>query len=415
MKLAVKVPMTCLHWSQPSIAKFPALPRRLELAHGGGLLRQASGYNPAKRGTASIRACSISLDLSGAMEPRRRDGFLREAGEAAYCSVKRAFANTVLIIRELHSYTLQMRKETMLYKEDLEGILVRVHREIHASFVWLFQQVFSHTPALMVSVMILLANYSVHSMASAPAAVPPRPPAVFASEEEQSRRNQNFDSLGVKTSFWSSSNGRSASIGGGSGGGGKYPLTTSGIDGGGDEEGRALEEVFGYGQAILEEESRLWKSIQEEAARMQGSGVERMPGFVCPIDARISVESSEEEDCYAQTELGYKMGLAQEPNNALLLANYAQFLFMVAQDYDRAEEYFKRAAAAEPKDAEALNKYATFLWRARSDLWAAEQTYQAAVDAEPNNPFYAANYAHFLWNTGGDDTCFLLDGDDDVV
>lgn len=410
MKTAVKVPMTCLQWSQPSIAKFPALPRRLPLVHGGALLRSVSCNYPAKRGTSSIRACSISLDLSGAMEPRRREGFLREAGEAAYCSVKRAFANVVLIIRELHSYTLQMRKETMFYKEDLEGILVRVHREIHASFVWLFQQVFSHTPALMVSVMILLANYSVHSMDSASAA---RPPAVLVSEEEQTRRNQNFDSLGAKTSFWSSSNGMSASIGGG--GGSKYPLTASGIDGGGDEEGPAFKQVFRYGQATVEEESSLWNSIQEEAARMQGLGVERMPGFVCPVDARLVFQSEEEDDCYAQTEFGYKMGLAQEPNNALLLANYAQFLFMVAQDYDRAEEYFKRAAAAEPKDAEALNKYATFLWRARNDLWAAEQTYQAAVDAEPNNSFYAANYAHFLWNTGGDDTCFLLDGDDDAV
>ncbi|KAL9992990.1 hypothetical protein Hdeb2414_s0023g00624011 [Helianthus debilis subsp. tardiflorus] len=66
----------------------------------------------------------------------------------------------VFIIRELQSYTLQMRE--LLYYEDLQHILVRVQKEMNASFVWLFQQVFSQTPTLMVYVMILLANYSVH-------------------------------------------------------------------------------------------------------------------------------------------------------------------------------------------------------------------------------------------------------------
>ncbi|KAB2599580.1 hypothetical protein D8674_009851 [Pyrus ussuriensis x Pyrus communis] len=46
----------------------------------------------------------------------------------------------VFIIRELHSYTLQMRE--ILFFEDLQGILSRVHKEMQASFVWLFQQVF---------------------------------------------------------------------------------------------------------------------------------------------------------------------------------------------------------------------------------------------------------------------------------
>ncbi|KAB2606150.1 hypothetical protein D8674_008019 [Pyrus ussuriensis x Pyrus communis] len=46
----------------------------------------------------------------------------------------------VFIIRELHSYTLQMRE--ILFFEDLQGILSRVQKEMQASFVWLFQQVF---------------------------------------------------------------------------------------------------------------------------------------------------------------------------------------------------------------------------------------------------------------------------------
>ncbi|GAB4859967.1 hypothetical protein Ancab_011446 [Ancistrocladus abbreviatus] len=88
--------------------------------------------------------------------------FFREAGESAYCSVKKAFSSMVFIIREVHSHSLQMRE--FLFYEDLQGIWNRVQKEMHSSFVWLFEQVFSRTPTLMVYVMILLANFTVHSM-----------------------------------------------------------------------------------------------------------------------------------------------------------------------------------------------------------------------------------------------------------
>lgn len=78
----------------------------------------------------------------------------------------------------------------------------------------------------------------------------------------------------------------------------------------------------------------------------------------------------------------------------------------------RAEYYFKRALGMKPADAEALSRYASFLWLARNDMEAAEETYLEAIAADPSNPYYAANYAGFLWNTGGEDTCYLLDGDD---
>lgn len=80
---------------------------------------------------------------------------------------------------------------------------------------------------------------------------------------------------------------------------------------------------------------------------------------------------------------------------------------------NRAEEYFKRAAAVRPADAAAIGQYAAFLWVARGDMEAAEEAYLEAIAADPGNTYYAANYAHFLWNTGGEDTCFPLDGDGD--
>lgn len=124
----------------------------------------------------------------------------RDVGESACCSVKKAFSSMVFIIRELQCFTLQMR-EVLLY-EDLQGILERVQKEMHASFVWLFQQVFSHTPTLMVYVMILLANFTVHSMSSNNAIAAVAPPPETSSIVEVHNDNhvfKKFDSSIIKT------------------------------------------------------------------------------------------------------------------------------------------------------------------------------------------------------------------------
>ncbi|KHN06259.1 hypothetical protein glysoja_030325 [Glycine soja] len=333
------------------------------------------------------KANSVELPFSLRIIKKKlqwKEGF-REAGESAYCSVKKAFSSMVFIIRELHSFTLQMRE--VLFYEDLQGILERVQNEMHASFVWLFQQVFSHTPTLMVYVMILLANFTVYSM------------------------------------------GNNAAI---AGGGGKVRPAANGTDGDGRFDRSRHGTVFSDGGASTqayktgektesvsgqeeEEEENLWNAMVEEASRMEVSwrgkdlDSDVMKRFVSPVMA--SIESDDYAE-YLRTELVYQTGLSQDPNNTLLLANYAQFLYLVAHDYDRAEEFFKRAIEVEPPDAEAYNKYATFLWKVKNDLWAAEETYLEAISADPNNSFYAANYAHFLWNTGGEDTCFPLSSPD---
>ncbi|XP_040992110.1 uncharacterized protein LOC121239057 [Juglans microcarpa x Juglans regia] len=391
------------------------------------------------------KANSVDLPLSLRMIKRKmqwQEGF-REVGESAYCSVKKAFSSMVFIIRELQSYTLQMRE--FLFYEDLQGILARVQREMHASFVWLFQQVFSHTPTLMVYVMILLANFSVYSMGhnnAAFAASPP--PGSFSTttemasvvEMDQDHTHQRFDSSAIKKFSVSSSSGKTTSIGGNNGGGGNVRPVGSGTDGDGQfdgsdyhyrtilPDGSTSSQLSSYGTTreaeseakTREEEVALWNSTVEEASQMQDAlkddalDKETMQRFVSPVTAKIEADNDYAE--YFRTELHYQMGLSREPNNPLLLANFAQFLYLVSHDYDRAEEYFKRAIRVEPPDAEAYNKYATFLWRVRNDLWAAEETFLEAISTDPSNSFYAANYAHFLWNTGGEDTCFPLDPSD---
>ncbi|XP_057954643.1 uncharacterized protein LOC131148752 isoform X2 [Malania oleifera] len=386
------------------------------------------------------KANSVDLPLSLRMIKRKKqwqEGF-REAGESAYCSVKKAFSSMVFIIRELHSYSLQMRE--VLFYEDLQGILVRVQKEMHASFVWLFQQVFSHTPTLMVYVMILLANYTVTSMASNSAIAASQPPETYVSVvETQDQLPQKFDSSAIKTFTASSSGGKTTFIGGngGGGGGGKARSAAGGTDGDGtfdpSEHHRRIvpegtSQVSSMGNPApareeaesvsgREEELSLWNSVVEDAAKMQAAfrdealDQETMQRFVSPVTTKIEPDNYSD---YFQTELLYQVGLAQDSNNALLLANYAQFLYLVARDYDRAEEYFKRAVGVEPPDAEAYNKYAGFLWMGKKDLWAAEETYLEAISADPTNTYYAANYAHFLWSTGGEDTCFPLSTPDEA-
>ncbi|KAE8124930.1 hypothetical protein FH972_019769 [Carpinus fangiana] len=157
-----------------------------------------------------------------------QEGF-REVGESAYCSVKKAFSSMVFIIRELQSYTLHIRE--FLFYEDLQGILARVQKEVHASFVWLFQQVFSHTPTLMLYVMIL------HSMGHNNLALAASPSIRSSSttteitlvvETDKEETFQRFDSSAIK-SF--SSSGKTTSIGGNNGGGRKVRPVGNGTDG----------------------------------------------------------------------------------------------------------------------------------------------------------------------------------------
>uniref|UniRef100_A0ACD5VT30 Uncharacterized protein n=1 Tax=Avena sativa TaxID=4498 RepID=A0ACD5VT30_AVESA len=427
-------------------------------SHGGDdeeFLRRiqelAVGMHPGAGGCgwpASVErsASNVGLPLSLRMLKRKKrqqeqrgrwddERLVDRAGESGRGAVGRAFSSMVLIIRELQSFALQMRQA--LFYEDMQSVLARVHAEMDASFVWLFQHIFAGTPALMVSVMLLLANFTVHSMGDNIAMagnLPPPLPAVAAvamldaqqDAEKEARPDQRFDD-GTAAALNTLSVARTPSVDGNSGGGGKArPIAGATGDDRSDESayrqsGAVLPEEQEVSQATplgasaeeTEDELVVWKRIADEATRMQASvRVEALMDpdilgqLVAPVEAKLDTEDVAD---YARTEQRYEMAVSEEPGNALLLANFAQFLYLVQRDHDRAEHYFKRAVRAEPADAETLGWYATFLWKARNDLAAAEETYQEAIAAEPSNGHHAAAYAHFLWNTGGEDTCYPLD------
>ncbi|KAF5736591.1 hypothetical protein HS088_TW14G00736 [Tripterygium wilfordii] len=327
------------------------------------------------------KANSGDIPLSLRIIKKKRqwqEGFV-DAGEFAYCSVKKAFSSMVFIIRELQTYALDIRQS--LYCEDLQVIVLKVQKEMNASFVWLFQQVFSRTPTLMIYVMILLANFTVHSMADniVIAAVPsPKTTSGTVSLLEQMNQESTLKSA--------------VSL---------PDISDAGLPG---NQGMALEEV------------RLWKSIVEAASRIRGESRfknfdhETIKNFVSPVAVEIEPDDYEE---YSRMNLLYQMSIAEEPNNPLLLSNYGQFLRLVAHDHDRAEECFKHAILLEPPDADALSLYAEFLWVVRKDICAAEERYQQAMEADPNNPHYISKYAYFLWGTGNEETCFPLNPSSD--
>lgn len=281
-----------------------------------------------------------------AEKEERKEGIRIRDSSYSSSSVNRAFSSMVFIIRELHSYTLHLRESYFFQDRDINDLVSDVHQDTNASFCWLFQQIFSTTPTLLVSLMLLLANFALHSMSTKPNAFNIVIPAV-------TQQDQNEDIAGT----WSK----------------------------------------------VVEEAEIMKAATRHRALMNKDTLQKM---VAPVTSSFDVK-----ECihHFRTELTYQTAITDDPDNSLLLCNYAQFLYLVAKDHDKADHYFRRAVQVTQVDVECLSLYANFLWRAKNDLSAAENTYLMAIDHDPNNSALAANYANFLWNTGGEDTCFLLD------
>ncbi|MBA0778501.1 hypothetical protein Gotri_006358 [Gossypium trilobum] len=321
-----------------------------------------------RRFTIEQKANNVGIPHSLRLRKQRGklDSFVDNASGFAYSSVKNAISSLVFIIREIQNYTLIIRES--LYSEDLVDVMSKIQQDMTLTFVWLFQQVFSETPTLMVYVMLLLAIFSVQSTAE----------NVSFDVIQRQGFTQNVVTAIVLVS---------------------------------DKESEKEEQEDQCPKA--NDEVRLWEPMVEEASRIRGESVhdkaleyQIRQQLVSPLHAEVEPDNHE---VHFRTNLVYQMHIDEQPNNSLFLTNYAQFLHLVVKDYDRAEEYFKRAIDVEPQDAEALGLYADFLWKVRNDQWGAEEMYIQAVEADTKNPFQVSKYANFLWSTGGEGTCFVFD------
>ncbi|WMV17800.1 hypothetical protein MTR67_011185 [Solanum verrucosum] len=131
----------------------------------------------------------------------------------------------------------------------------------------------------------------------------------------------------------------------------------------------------------------------------------------------------------------YKSMIQENPNNPLVLRNYAQFLdqsfamisslrlflFLYAFPLSRgsignnlstpkckgdlrgAEEYYSRAVLTDASDGEIISQYANFIWHLHHDQNKASSYFKRAVQASPGNCDVLASYARFLWETEEDE------------
>ncbi|KGN46380.2 hypothetical protein Csa_005429 [Cucumis sativus] len=95
----------------------------------------------------------------------------------------------------------------------------------------------------------------------------------------------------------------------------------------------------------------------------------------------------------------YKKMVVENPSNALVLSNYAEFLYQRKGDLGRAEEYYSRAILMDSHDGETLSKYAKLVWELHHDQQKALSYFQRALQASPLDSHVQAAYANFLWET----------------
>ncbi|KAC9910467.1 hypothetical protein E3N88_45095 [Mikania micrantha] len=103
------------------------------------------------------------------------------------------------------------------------------------------------------------------------------------------------------------------------------------------------------------------------------------------------------------TDLYYQNMIEANPNNAMILGNYAKFLKEVRGDFTKAEEYCSRAILVNPNDGTVLSMYADLIWETQKDAPRAQTYFDQAVQASPDDCYVMASYARFLWDADDDD------------
>lgn len=359
--------------------------------------------------------------------------FTRTAGD----SCGDAFSSLVLMIKTLLEHAL-------LFFNDVQQAVSMAHMDLQESFLWLFQQVFSSTPKLMLLVLILLADFTLHSMGKyvalpvMPLGEPPTSSImssvqggamdILKAVEDLSLVNddciqiQDFE----RPSWPTAENGSE-----GNGGGRilKIGCQTDGYSwpgmGSAISQGSAMyseDDTCGGSLSMLEWDmaatlAQCRDCTSSSDAESNSASEDRLPSavtskiasevldqetktmFVAPVNVEVE---SDDYVCYDRTDLNYQHAISTDPDNPLLLSNYAQFLYLVRHDHLRAEKMFRRATTAADAvvDGEVMGRFASFLWVAKGDLVGADKAYSAALDADPTNSFHAACYAHFLWDSG---------------
>lgn len=207
----------------------------------------------------------------------------------------------VYMINAVHSHALRIRQVMYAETWDVQEVMLLVHKEMHSSFVWLFQRVFACTPKLMLSVMILLANFTVFSMGENLALVTDSttPPAIsrFLSRHSLDNPKPSLPQERTPSQIGSPASSRGNS---------RFPSA------------RTAQE--------FDDDSWLTGSMKEQVQLAREISTRRL--------SAPQVES-DNYGCYDRTDLDYQLAIARDSCSPVLLANYAQFLFVVRRNHDR--------------------------------------------------------------------------------
>lgn len=118
-------------------------------------------------------------------------------------------------------------------------------------------------------------------------------------------------------------------------------------------------------------------------------------------ESRPAGEADEHTDTNAKQDFDledyYRKMIEQNPNNPLVLRNYARFLYKEKGDFQGAEEYYTRSIVADPDDGEIMLEYATLVWELHRNHDKALACFEQAVQVTPENSDVLAAYARFLW------------------
>ncbi|XP_076944041.1 uncharacterized protein LOC143614505 [Bidens hawaiensis] len=132
--------------------------------------------------------------------------------------------------------------------------------------------------------------------------------------------------------------------------------------------------------------------VHEVQVMVDGSGGGTGGGKICSGGGGDNGGYENSIDVY------YRNMIEANPNNSLVLGNYAKYLKEVRGDALKAEEYCTRAILANPSDATALSMYADLIWDTRKDASRAQSYFDQAVKASPDDSYVMAAYARFLWD-----------------
>lgn len=126
----------------------------------------------------------------------------------------------------------------------------------------------------------------------------------------------------------------------------------------------------------------------------RGLGIDRIGSGLMNVGGGGAWDGGREQ---SDMEMHYKKLVEEDPSNSLYMRNYAQFLYQVKGDLQRAEEYYSRAILAEPGDGQILAQYAKLVWELHEDEERASSYFEQAVHTAPQDSVVLAAYARFLW------------------